>query len=146
MRPRDRFAARSAAGALDRMLSDLYLDAQGTGADAARAPVDVYLSDEPAALTVELDVSGVDPDRVEILLHGDLLVVRGERRRPAGGRRVYHHAEIAWGPFERRLRLHLPVDTEGVSASYEAGILSVTLPLAQRPVARRVSVQLRTRS
>jgi HSP20 family protein len=141
MPPRDRFAARSSAGELDRLLSDLYLDAQG--GDAARAPVDVYLSDGPPALTVELDVAGVDPDQVEILLHGDVLLVRGERRRPPGGRRVYHHAEIAWGPFERRLRLHVPVDPQGVSASYDAGILSVRLPLAERPAARRVSVEPR---
>lgn len=127
---------------LDRLMAELYTEARNLGAGAARAPVDVYLCDEPPALIVELDAAGVDPNRVEILLHEDLLVVRGERRRPVG-RRVYHHAEIAWGAFERRLRLNLPVDADRGSAAYAAGILTITLPLAERPVPERRTIAVR---
>ena len=50
------------------------------------------------------------------------------RSQPAGaGRRVYQHAEIAWGPFERRLRLGVSVDAEAASAAYVDGILRIAL-------------------
>jgi HSP20 family protein len=131
-------------GEVDRLLADLYAGARAaTGADAARAPVDVYLSDDPPALTVELDVAGIDPETAEIALHGDVLVVRGERRPAPGPRRVYHHAEIAWGPFERRMRLNVPVDPDRASAAYDRGLLTITLPLAARTPAHRVVIGVR---
>jgi HSP20 family protein len=70
--------------------------------------------------------------------------VRGVRR--GGGedtRRSYQHAEIAWGPFERRLRLNVAVDPAGAEATCERGILRVRLPLAARPPARRVEIDVR---
>ncbi len=106
--------------------------------------MDVYLTDgPPPALTVELDLAGVDPTQVDVALVEDVLVVRGERRRSGGGRRVYQHAEIAWGPFERRLRLGVAVDAAAASASYESGILRILLPLAPSPPMRRVDITVR---
>lgn len=144
VRPRNRLAAAPLPRQFDRLLAELYADARSLGADAARAPVDVYLCDEPPALMVELDAAGIDPDAIEILLHDDVLTVRGERRRPTG-RRMYHHAEIAWGPFERRLRLNLPVDADRGAAAYDRGILTITLPLAERPAPERVTIVVRQR-
>lgn len=70
-------------------------------------------------------------------------MVRGERRRPRGERRVYQHAEIEWGRFERRLRVGAPVDVAAASADYDRGMLVITLPLAPRmgPEAVRVTVR-----
>lgn len=131
-------------GEVDRLLAELYAGARAAaGADAARAPVDVYLCDDPPALTVELDVAGIDPETAEIALHGDVLIVSGERRPPAGPRRVYHHAEIAWGPFERRMRLNVPVDPDRATATYDRGLLTISLPLATRPPAHRVVIGVR---
>jgi HSP20 family molecular chaperone IbpA len=73
----------------------------------------------------------------------DVLVGRGERRRAGVGRRVYQHAEIAWGPFERRLRLGVAVDAGAASASYESGILRIVLPLSPVPPTRRVEITVR---
>jgi HSP20 family protein len=126
---------------VDRLFAELFPGGRHGASGDARAPVDVYVAEgEPPSLVVEVDVAGVDPERVDIALQGDVLVVRGERRRSPAGRRVYHHAEIAWGPFERRLRLGVAVDGDGVTASYEAGILRIALPLAPKPPLRRVDV------
>ena len=96
---------------VDRLFADLFPGGRHGASNEARAPVDVYLTDgPPPSLTVELDIAGVDPARVDVALVEDVLVVRGERRRAGGGRRAYQHAEIAWGAFERRLRLGVSVD------------------------------------
>lgn len=126
---------------MDRLFAELFPGGRHGASTEARAPVDVYVADgDPPSLIVEIDAAGVDPDRVDVSLQGDVLVVRGERRRRPDGRRVYHHAEIAWGPFERRLRLGLPVDAGATSASYENGILRIALPLAPKPPLRRVDI------
>lgn len=125
---------------VDRFLADLFPGGRHGASNEARAPVDVYLTDgPPPTLNVELDVSGIDPAAVDVDLTEDLLVVRGERRRPTG-RRVYQHAEIAWGRFERRLRLGVAVDHSAASASYDDGILRIRLPLAPAPTPHRVQI------
>lgn len=129
---------------VDRLFTELFPGGRRGGGTEGRAPVDVYLTDgDPPALTVELDVAGIDPRLVEVAIHDDLLIVRGERRRTGQGRRVYQHAEISWGPFERRLRLGVPVDPGAAAASYENGLLRIALPLAPRPPLRRVEISVR---
>ena len=129
---------------VDRLFAELFPGGRHAGSGQARAPVDVYVADgDPPTLTVELDLAGVDPDLVEVAIHEDLLVVRGERRRTGEGRRVYQHAEIPWGPFERRLRLGVAVDAAAASAACENGILRIVLPLAPSPPLRRVEISVR---
>jgi HSP20 family protein len=129
---------------VDRLFADLFPGGRHGASNEARAPVDVYLTDgPPPSLTVELDIAGVDPAQVDVALVEDVLVVRGERRRAGGGRRAYQHAEIAWGAFERRLRLGVSVDAAAASAAYENGILRIRLPLAPAPPARRVDISVR---
>lgn len=126
---------------MDRLFAELFPGGRHAASNEARAPVDVYLADgEPPTLVVEVDAAGVDPDLVDVSLQGDVLVVRGERRRRPGGRRVYHHAEIPWGPFERRLKLGVPVDGNATTASFEGGILRIALPLAPKQPSRRVDI------
>jgi HSP20 family protein len=130
---------------VDRLFAELFPAGAGRSSHEARAPVDVYLADEtPPELVVELDVAGLDPADVQVALHGDVLMVRGVRRRHGDGSlRTYQHAEIAWGPFQRRLRLNVAVDADGAVATYDQGILRVRLPLSSRPPARRVSITVR---
>lgn len=129
---------------VDRLFADLFPGGRHGASNEARAPVDVYLTDgPPPALTVEIDVAGVDPTQVDVALVEDVLVVRGERRRAGAGRRVYQHAEIAWGPFERRLRLGVAVDAGAATASYEAGILRILLPLTPAAPVSRVDITVR---
>ncbi|HUE75426.1 MAG TPA: Hsp20/alpha crystallin family protein [Chloroflexota bacterium] len=92
-----------------------------------RPPADVYETATGIAVTV--DLAGVDEDDLEMLLFEDALVIEGQRRLPpgeAGG--VYHAAEIRQGQFRLELPLPVSIDSEGVHASYESGILKVILP------------------
>ena len=127
---------------VERLFAELY-PGRTAGQGESRAPVDVYLTEgPPPSLTVEMDVAGADPSAIEVSLADDLLVVRGERRRAGQGRRVYQHAEIAWGPFARRVRLGVAVDPSAATAGCENGILRITLPLAPAPPSRRVVITI----
>ena len=97
-----------------------------------RPSVDVYRSESPAVYTVVFELAGVDPDATELVLADGLLVIRGVRRRSAGDHRVVH-MELDYGPFERRVPITDPVDPDAVNATYQRGMLVVTLPVAERP-------------
>ena len=102
----------------------------GRGQAQFRPAADVYVTGEPPVINIELDAAGIDPEAVRVTVDGDLIVIEGERRRPPE-RRAYQHAEINWGRFERRLRLPAPIDIDRVEAEYDAGLLTIALPVSQ---------------
>ncbi len=92
---------------------------------------DCYRTDDPPALHLLFELPGVDPAAVWIVASGTALVVSGVRARPhpAGG--CYHQVEIEYGPFERRIELGEDVDADAATASYEAGMLRLEVPLGR---------------
>ena len=88
---------------------------------------DVYRDGED--LVARLDLPGIDPvDDVTVEVEGRKLVVRGERRdqRPeeSEGRRI---SEVSFGSFRRVVGLPKAVDGDAVRATYDAGVLTVTV-------------------
>jgi len=109
-----------------------------------RPQVDVYRSDDPPTLTVQVELPGIDPDDVRLVASPQALLVAGERRR-AKGSGHYQQMEIDYGPFQRQITLSEDIDPEGASATYERGILTIKLPIAPRPAPREsVSIVVRT--
>lgn len=100
-----------------------------------RPEVDVYRSEDPPTLTVQIELPGVDPDDVQLIASPQALVIAGERRRPKDCGH-YQQMEIDYGPFQRQITLAEDIDPEEASASYERGILTVRLPIAPRPTVR----------
>jgi HSP20 family protein len=107
-----------------------------------RPALDVYRTDDPPVVTVVVELAGVDPAEVEAAVVDGILIVRGRRHRSSGEHRLYQHMELDYGVFERRVQLNEPIDSDAASATYENGLLSIHLPLAEAssgPV--RVTIQ-----
>lgn len=95
-----------------------------------RPETDVYETASAVELTVEL--AGVDPDSLDVLLFEDALVIEGERRLSVaeeGG--VYRAVQIRQGPFRVDVALPGPIEADRIDARYEQGLLRVTLPKAR---------------
>jgi HSP20 family protein len=92
---------------------------------------DCYRTEDPPTLHLVLELPGVDPDAVRILATGTALVVSGARERPHPGGARYHQVEIEYGAFERRIELAEDVDAAEVTATYDAGMLRLEVPLAR---------------
>jgi HSP20 family protein len=103
--------------------------------------VDVYYTDDPPRAVVRADLAGIDPAQIELQIRGRELVLAGHRRPEGGEERVYQQLEIERGPFRRVVALGVDVDSGAASASYEDGMLTVELPLAQPAPSRTVPIQ-----
>jgi HSP20 family molecular chaperone IbpA len=122
--------------ALRRQLAVLF------GQEGFLPPVDVYTTSDPPTLHVRMEIAGVDPEQVAIRLEGRALTIEGERPPGHDSRVGYQHMEIPYGHFERRVELPVDVDGSRGGASYRAGFLTVSLPIAVRRSPRRVIVRV----
>ena len=109
-----------------------------------RPSVDCFSTTEPHELTVLVELPGVDPEAIEIVVEERALTITGQRMRPRVAGQVYQQMEIEYGPFTRALQLTEDVDVAEASATYEHGLLTVTLPIAERPAPRDpVAIEVR---
>ena len=93
-------------------------------------------------LVVRADLPGVDPKDVEITATGDQLTIRGKREQQREEKgRDFLHREIAYGSFERTVKLPGGVNPDQIKASYRNGVLELTVPLPEQARMRTVPVQ-----
>jgi HSP20 family protein len=130
---------------IEQLFADLWQVPRFSGLrHGFRPQADAFRSDDPPAYTIVLELPGIDPADVHVDATPTLLVVSGARRRPPGLGRVVQ-MELDHGAFERRLRIPEEVDVAAATASYERGLLTIVLPVAQRP-ADAVSVPIEVRA
>jgi len=90
---------------------------------------------------VRVELGGVRSQDVKVTVDGDVLKIQGARRAPANDDvRRLHRMEIAFGRFERTIRIAIPFERERVNASLEDGFLTVTLP-KREALRRRIEVE-----
>ncbi len=111
-------------------------------ASAAWVPaVDIF--EEPEAIRIVAEVPGVKPEDVKISLENNVLTIHGTKQQTAEERteRV-HRYERTYGAFERSFTLPATVDAGSIKASYEHGVLTVTLPKVEKAKPRQIEVQV----
>jgi len=131
---------------VEELFADLWQVPRFTGRRRGFRPaVDCFRTADPAELVIVVELAGIDPASLRIAVEPQALTVAGQRARPRVPGQVYQQAEIEYGPFERRIPLEKPIDAAAATASYERGLLHITLPLAKRPVRRRRAVVIAVR-
>jgi HSP20 family protein len=103
-----------------------------------KMPIDLYRDGDH--YTLNADLPGIDPNSVDLDVDGQYLTIRAERVAPSAEGRAWLARENRSGSFVRRLTLGDAVDRENISASYDAGVLSVTIPVAEKAKARKIEV------
>jgi len=99
------------------------------------------VQEDEHGLTVRLEVPGMERENFDIDVVEGYLVVRGEKRVQQEQRQGrFHVMECAYGSFERAIPLPVEVDGSKASASYRRGVLTVSLPKAERARTRRIPV------
>ena len=120
---------------LDRLTSQLM---SGTRTPMGM-PMDVWQAED--GYHIALDLPGVDPGSVEITSERNMLTIRAERRSEYGEGQNVLLAERPQGRFTRQLQVGDALDTSKVQATYDNGVLLLTIPLSQQAQPRRIEVQ-----
>jgi HSP20 family protein len=129
-------------GRLQRDMNRLFPETAGGSLRGAPAfpAMNVWTSKDGAILTAELP--GVKPDDIDISVVGDTLTLLGTRQaEEAGEETTYHRRERGVGKFTRSFQLPFHVDSGKVEASFDKGVLHVSLPYAEEDKPKKISVK-----
>ncbi|MDP9430466.1 MAG: Hsp20/alpha crystallin family protein [Actinomycetota bacterium] len=102
-------------------------------------PMDVWQSDD--GYHVALDLPGINPDSVELTCERNVLTIRAERRAEYEEGHNVLLAERPQGSFTRQLQVGDALDTSKVAATYDNGVLTLAIPMAESAQPRRIQVQ-----
>lgn len=120
---------------LDRLTQQLFNGAQRPSA----MPMDAWRED--GSVWVTFDLPGVDPGSVDLSVERDVLTVQAERK-PVTGREGAELviSERPTGTFTRQVFLGETLDTEKIEATYDAGVLTLRIPVAEQARPRKIEI------
>ncbi len=124
---------------LDRLTQQVFGNNAGTWSRPTAMPMDAYRCG--AEFVVAFDLPGVSPDAIELDVERNVLTVKAERRPAATGEQVEMQvAERPLGVVSRQLFLGDTLDADRIDASYEAGVLTLRIPIAEKAKPRKISI------
>jgi HSP20 family protein len=122
---------------LDRLTQQLFAQ-NGTWSRPAVMPMDAYREGEQ--FVVHFDLPGVDPSTVDLNVERNVLTVKAERTHSYGEDVELQVAERPRGVFSRQLFLGDTLDAEHVQATYDAGVLTLRIPIAEKAKPRKIEI------
>ncbi|WP_069770327.1 MULTISPECIES: Hsp20/alpha crystallin family protein [unclassified Streptomyces] len=123
---------------LDRLTQQL-LHTPGTWSRPSAMPMDAYREGEE--YVIALDLPGVSPDAIDVDVERNMLTVKAERRPVTKADDVQMElSERPLGVFSRQVVLADTLDTERIQADYDAGVLTLRIPIAERAKPRKVAI------
>ena len=121
---------------LDRLTQQVF-GVNGTMSRPATMPMDAWRDGE--TFHVEFDLPGVSLDSIDLDVERNVVTVKAERPTRASDAELIA-AERPRGVFSRQLVLGDNLDTEHISAGYDAGVLTLQIPVAEKAKPRKISV------
>ena len=125
--------------AMERVLDENLGEKRLAGREG-RLPIDVYTT--ASEIVVIAAVPGLSAKQVEVTLEGNTLNIRGELPPPLENVE-YIFQERPYGRFSRALTLNVPIDADNVEATFDNGMLTLTLPksVPTKPKTIKVNVK-----
>ena len=123
---------------LDRFAQQVFGgNGKGTMARPAVMPMDAWRDGD--RFHIEFDLPGIEPGSIDLDVERNVVTVRAERPGRAGDAELLA-AERPHGVFSRQLVLGDNLDTERITASYDAGVLTLEIPVAEQAKPRRIAI------
>lgn len=126
----DRFFGESAVGNLDH--------AEAGAERTWMPPVDIMETD--AAIVATVDLPGLTKEDINLSLENDVLTLSGQRTYETSEDTKVRRVERAFGSFTRTFNLPRGIDGTKVSAKFENGVLSLTLPKSEVAQVRKIEI------
>ncbi|WP_454195393.1 Hsp20/alpha crystallin family protein [Nocardia sp. Marseille-Q1738] len=123
---------------IDTVARQLLGETAGTARAPRFMPMDLFKAGDHYVLNA--DLPGVDPGSIEVSVDSGTLTLRAQRTVPSEEGVQWIASERFAGTFMRQLSLGENVDADRISATYNNGVLSVTIPIAERAKPRRIEI------
>jgi HSP20 family protein len=124
---------------MDRLMDDAFFRPSSGSDDSRGMPLDVYSTND--SLVVEAALPGVKPENVDISVLGDTLTLTAttdeKRSSDEGG---YHVQEVRRGRLSRTVTLPSGVKADAASATFENGLLRLSIPKAEQARPRQIPI------
>lgn len=124
---------------LDRLTEQMLGAPAGSPRVPRFMPMDLFRSGDHFVLTA--DLPGMDPGSIDVSVDNGTLTIRAERTARSDDSGQWLASERFTGSFMRQISLGEGIDTNGISATYDNGVLSLMIPLAEVTKPRRIEVQ-----
>ncbi len=118
----------------DRLTQQVF----GTQHRPAGMPMEAYRAGDD--FVIHFDLPGVAPESIDLDVERNVLTVHAERRSPAPEGAELIAAERPSGKFSRQLFLGDTLDADRVDAAYEAGVLTLRIPVAEQAKPRKIQI------
>ena len=110
-------------------------------ATTAWAPA-LDISERKDAYLVTVEVPGIKPEDLDIIMADGLLTIQGERQfTQESSEQQFHRVERRYGAFRRSITLPAQVQAEQIEASFEDGVLELLVPKAEEAKPKRIQVR-----
>jgi HSP20 family protein len=127
--------------AMNSLLQDSFVRPGSAMVPGVGAALPLDIAETENEFIVHASLPGVNPDEVQITVHGDTLTIRGETRGHEEKKgENWHLRERRFGAFQRSVALNAPVDSEKAKAEFEHGVLTLTLPKAEAAKPKQIKV------
>lgn len=104
--------------------------------------VDMY--EDKDNVIVETQLAGIDPEKVNISIENDVLTIEGSsEKRTEVDEKDYYRKEVRSGSFHRTVALPASVKSDKANASYQNGILKVTVPKEEKAKPKKVKIEVK---
>ena len=120
---------------LDRLTQQVF----GTAARPAFMPMDAWRSGD--VFHIEFDLPGVSTDSIDLDVERNVLTVRAERAQSNNDESEMIAAERPRGVFSRQIILGDNLNLDAVEATYNDGVLHLTVPVAEKAKPRKISIE-----
>lgn len=121
---------------LDRLMGQML----GSDRAGTQMPMDLYRSGDHYVMT--MDLPGADPGTIDVNVEDRTLTVRAQRTAAEGEGIQWLAKERPTGTFARQLTVGRGLALDQISATYNDGVLTLTIPVAQEAKPRRIEVQV----
>ena len=127
--------------AMNSLLQDSFVRPGSAMAPAAHGGFPIDVSESENDYVIHAQLPGVKPEEVQITVHGDTVLIRGELKAAEEKKgQTWHLRERRFGAFQRAVSLNAPIDADKANAQFEHGVLTLTLPKAEAARPKQIKV------
>jgi len=133
--------AVSLRDAMNQLFQESFVRPGQNGPSGSTGTLPLDVRETPDAFVVQASLPGFKPDDVQITVHGDTVVIRGEHKaEEKKDEGTWHLRERRAGSFQRAFSLATPVDSDKADAQFENGVLTLTLPKSEKAKPKQIKI------